>query len=89
MKRLIWNKHTKLVLKHAFGWFCIGIGVIMLVTPGQGILTILIGVYLLADHIPMLGRLRAWIHLKFPKASAFVHHKGEQMRTRFRHKESS
>lgn len=89
MKKLIWNRHTKLVLKHALGWFCIAAGTIMLVTPGQGILTILIGVYLLADHIPMFGRLKAWIHRKFPKASAYVHHKGEQLRAKFHRKENS
>jgi len=77
------------VLKHATGWFCILAGIIMLITPGQGILTILIGVYLLADHIPMFGRLKEWIHRKFPKASAFVHHKGEQLRARFHHKEEN
>ena len=46
MKKLIWNKHTKLVLKHALGWFFIAIGILMLVTPGQGLLTLLAGVLL-------------------------------------------
>jgi hypothetical protein len=87
MKRLIWNKHTKLVLKHIVGWFCIVAGVIMLITPGQGVLTILIGVYLLADHVPMFGRLKDWLHHKFPKTSAFVHRKGEQLKEKFHHEE--
>ena len=86
MKRLIWNRHTKLVLKHAAGWFCIVAGTIMLVVPGQGILTILIGVYLLADEIPLFGRIKAWIHRKFPKTADYVHRKGEQLKARF-HKE--
>ena len=86
MKRLIWNKHTKLVLKHAVGWFCIAVGIIMLVTPGQGILSILIGVYLLADEIPLFGRLKEWLHRKFPKATDFVHRKGEALKARFHHK---
>lgn len=88
MKRLIWNRHTKLVLKHIAGWFCIATGVVMLITPGQGILTILIGVWLLADEIPMFGRLKAWLEQRFPKTADFVHRKGEQMRAKFqRHKE--
>ena len=85
MKRLIWNRHTKLILKHLAGWFCIVTGVIMLITPGQGILTILAGVYLLADHVPMFGRLKAWIQHRFPKTADYVHRKGEQLRARFHH----
>ena len=87
MKRLIWNKHTKLVLKHIAGWFCILTGIIMLITPGQGILTFLIGVFLLADEIPLFGRLKNWIQHRFPKTADFVHRKGDQMRARFHHKE--
>ncbi|MCK4563508.1 MAG: PGPGW domain-containing protein [Verrucomicrobia bacterium] len=87
MKRLIWNKHTKLILKHAAGWFCIVVGIIMLITPGQGILTLLIGVYLLADEIPVFGRLKAWLHRKFPKTADYVHHKGEQLKAKFHKKE--
>jgi hypothetical protein len=87
MKRLIWNKHTKLVLKHIAGWFCILTGIIMLITPGQGLLTFLIGVFLLADEIPLFGRLKNWIQHRFPKTADFVHRKGDQMRARFHHKE--
>jgi hypothetical protein len=85
VKRLIWNRHTKLVLKHAVGWFCIAAGLVMLITPGQGILTMLIGVYLLADEIPLFGRTKEWIQRKFPKASAYVHKKGEQLKAKFHH----
>ena len=87
MKKLIWNRHAKLLLKHAAGWFCIAAGLIMLVTPGQGILTILIGVYLLADHVPLFGRLKSWMQRKFPKAAAYIHRKGEQLRARLHHTE--
>ncbi len=87
MKRLIWNKHTKLVLKHLAGWFCIVAGVIMLITPGQGILTILIGVFLLADEVPMFGRLKLRIQHRFPKTADYVHRKGEQLRAKFHHKD--
>ena len=83
MKRLIWNRHTKLVLKHVAGWFCIVVGIIMLITPGQGILSLLIGVYLLADHVPMFGRLKAWLHHKFPKTVDYAHRKGEQLQAKF------
>jgi len=87
MKRLIWNKHTKLVLKHLAGWFCIVAGVIMLITPGQGILTVLIGIFLLADEVPMFGRLKLRIQHRFPKTAAYVHCKGEQLRAKFHHKD--
>lgn len=83
MKRLIWNRHTKLVLKHATGWLCIVVGIIFLITPGQGILTILIGVYLLADHIPWFGRLKNWMEQRFPKIADFVRQKGEQLHKKF------
>lgn len=86
MKRLIWNRHTKLVLKHAAGWFCIVAGVIMLITPGQGILSILLGIYLLADEVPLFGRIKVWLHRKFPKTADYAHHKGEQLKARFHHK---
>ena len=83
MKRLVWNKHTKLVLKHAIGWFCIAMGIIMLVTPGQGILTILIGIYLLADEIPFFGRIKVRMQRKFPRATDYIHRKGKQLRAKF------
>lgn len=86
MKRLIWNRHTKLVLKHLAGWFCIVAGLIMFITPGQGILTVLIGVYLLADEIPLFGKIKAWLEHRFPKMADFVHRKGTQLRQKF-HKE--
>ncbi|VGO14962.1 hypothetical protein PDESU_03542 [Pontiella desulfatans] len=86
MKRLIRNRHTKLLLKHAAGWFCIVAGLVMCITPGQGILTILIGVWLLADEIPMFGRLKAYLEHRFPKTADFVHRKGEQLRARFHKK---
>jgi hypothetical protein len=85
MKHLVWNRHTKLVLKHIAGWFFIVAGVIMLITPGQGILTIVIGIFLLADHIPLFGRIRDRIRLKFPRLTAYVHRKSEQFHHLFHH----
>ena len=86
MKRLIRNRHTKLVLKHIAGWLCIVVGLIMFITPGQGILTVLIGVYLLADEIPLFGKIKAWLEHRFPKTADFVHRKGLQMREKFHRK---
>lgn len=86
MKHLVWNRHTKLVVKHAVGWFCIATGIIMLITPGQGLLTILLGIYLLADEIPLFGRIKAKLYDRFPKAADFVHRKGEQIRAMFHHR---
>ena len=86
MKKLIWNRHTKLVAKHTVGWLCIILGLIMCITPGQGILTIIIGIYLLADHIPLFGRIRDWLNHKFPKTAAYVHKKHEALHARFHHK---
>ncbi|RKX44006.1 MAG: hypothetical protein DRP64_07330 [Verrucomicrobia bacterium] len=87
MKRLIWNRHTKLVLKHAAGWFCIVTGIIMLITPGQGILTILLGIYLLADEVPLFGRIKAWLHRKFPKTADYAHRKSEQLQAKLHRRE--
>ena len=87
MKQLLWNKHTKRLLKHLAGWLCILLGLIMLITPGQGILTLLIGIYLLADEIPLFGRIKAWTQHRFPKTAEYVHHKGEQMRAKFNKKQ--
>jgi len=86
MKRFFWNRHSKLLLRYILGWFCIVLGIIMLVTPGQGILTILIGVYLLADHVPIFGKLKVWMHGKFPKTSAYVSRKKKLIQNRFRKK---
>ncbi len=83
MKRLIWNRHTKLVLKHLAGWLCLVLGIVMLVTPGQGILTIVIGIFLLADEIPVFGRMRTWIQRKFPRMAEFVRKKNERLKARF------
>lgn len=85
VKRLVWNRHTKLVLKHIIGWFFIVTGVIMLITPGQGILSIVIGIFLLADHVPAFGRIRNWIHRKFPHMTERIHHMGERFKARFHH----
>ncbi|MDZ8117943.1 PGPGW domain-containing protein [Pontiella agarivorans] len=83
MKRLIWNRHTKLIAKHVAGWFCIIVGLIMCITPGQGLLTILLGVYLLADEIPLFGKIRDYLERRFPKAAAFVHRQRRKLTEKF------
>ncbi len=86
MKRLIWNRHTKLLLRNLAGWFFIALGIIMLVTPGQGILSILIGIYLLADHVPMLGKLKIWLQHKFPKTADYAHRTSTRIKNRLQRK---
>ncbi len=82
MKCFFWNRHTQLILKHLMGWFCIVVGLIMLITPGQGLLTILIGIYLLADEIPLFARIKTYIEIRFPKTADFVHRKKEQLKAK-------
>ena len=86
MKRLIWNKHTQRILKHLAGWCCIVLGIIMLITPGPGLLSLLLGIYLLADEVPLFGRLKNWLQHKFPKATDYAHGKSEQLKARFHRK---
>ncbi len=88
MKHLIWNKHTKRVLKHLVGWFCILLGIIMLITPGQGILTLLAGIFLLADEVPLFGKIKHRVQQRFPKTANYVHQKGEQFRAKFTKKKA-
>lgn len=83
MKRLIWNRHIRIVLKHVAGWFCIAAGILMLITPGQGLLTILLGILLLADEIPLFGRLRDHLQRKFPRATDYLHHMKAKLRAKF------
>jgi hypothetical protein len=45
-------------------------------------ISIMIGVYLLADEIPLFGRIKAWIQHRFPKTAEYVHRKGEQMKAK-------
>jgi len=75
MKRLVWNRHVKTVLKHAAGWLCLAAGILMLITPGQGLLTILLGIFLLADEIPLFGRIRDRLQHRFPRAADYLHRK--------------
>ena len=62
----------KQLFKHLLGWICIILGLIMLITPGQGLLTLLAGIYLLADEIPMFGKIKSRLQKKFPKADLAV-----------------
>ncbi len=83
MKKLIWNRHTKMVIKHVAGWLCIIFGLVMCFTPGQGLLTILLGIYLLADQVPFFHRLKVRLEKRFPKPSRYVHNKAEQIKAAF------
>ncbi|QBG47651.1 hypothetical protein EGM51_09690 [Verrucomicrobia bacterium S94] len=83
MKRLIRNKHARLIAKHIAGWFCIVVGIIMCITPGQGLLSILLGIYLLADEVPLFGRIRDGLERRFPKATTFVNRQKQKLHNRF------
>ncbi len=52
--RIFW-----LVLKNLLGWFLIVVGIFMLVLPGQGLLTIFVG--LLLVNFPGKYRLERWL----------------------------
>jgi len=87
MKRFIWNRHTKLVLKHVLGWMFIAFGIAGLFLPVlQGILFLIIGSLLLADHIPFFAKIRDWLHHRFPRTAEYVHGKREHFRKKFRKK---
>lgn len=77
----------KSILRHLFGWLCILAGTIMLITPGQGILTLLIGVYLLADEIPFFQRIKFRIQQRFPHLTPKVHDLMERLKNRFHWKQ--
>ena len=57
-----------------------------LINLEQGILTILLGIYLLADEIPLFGRIRDGLEHRFPRAASFVHKQKQKLHDRF-HKE--
>lgn len=83
MKRLIWNKHTKLVAKHTAGWLFIVLGILGCFLPIlQGILFLSIGVFLLADEIPFFGRIRDRLEQRFPKTAEYVHQKKKKLHDR-------
>ena len=77
------KQQMKTVFKCVLGWFCILAGIVMLVTPGQGLLTIFFGVYLLADHIPFFERLKIKLQERFPKTTRYIHQKHEGIKKRF------
>lgn len=84
MKRLIWNRYTRLMLKHILGWLCILLGVIQGFIPFlQGWVFVAMGVFLLADQVPFFGKIRAWIHRRFPEMTHRVHNTAERIRAKF------
>jgi len=77
------KQQIKTVLKCVLGGCCILAGIVMLVTPGQGLLTIFFGVYLLADHIPFFERLKIKLQEIFPKTTQYIHQKQENIKKHF------
>jgi len=67
------KKLARKTLKHLLGWSCLVAGAVMLVTPGQGVATMLAGIFLLADEIPFFARIRDALARRFPRVSAIVH----------------
>jgi uncharacterized protein (DUF58 family) len=82
--KLNMEKPFRILLKHFAGWTCLLLGMIMLLTPGQGVLTILLGIYLLADEVPFFGRIKASLQKKFPR----VAHAAERLKKRLLHPHS-
>ncbi|MFC2099233.1 hypothetical protein ACFLSF_00150 [Candidatus Bipolaricaulota bacterium] len=58
-RRYLWLRWILLIAKNLLGLACLFFGALMLVLPGQGILTILIGVMLL--DFPCKFRLQRWV----------------------------
>jgi len=58
-RRLAWLRWLLAILKNLLGVACLFLGALMLVLPGQGVMTVLIGVALL--DFPGKFRLQRWI----------------------------
>jgi len=75
--------HWTSLLRMAFGVFFLFLGVIGLFLPVlQGLLFLVIGVALLADHIPVFARIRNAIYRRFPRVEHAVHHARARFRRR-------
>ena len=62
------------VLRHAFGWGFLALGLAGLVLPVvQGWLLIALGALLLSADVPFFGRLLTWIEDRFPLLRATLH----------------
>ncbi len=79
------NWHWSSLLRMGFGVLFLVLGVLGLFLPVlQGILFLVVGVALLADHIPLFARIRNSIYRRFPRFEQAVHRVRERCR-HFRH----
>jgi hypothetical protein len=58
-----WKRH---LLRQIFGWSLIVLGVIMLIFPGPGWLTVGMGAVVLAPYVRIFHRFVEWLKRKFP-----------------------
>lgn len=78
--------HWTSLLRMTFGVLFLVLGVLGLFLPFlQGILFLVVGVALLADHIPVFARIRNAIYRRFPRVEHAVHCVRERCRHHFRH----
>lgn len=61
------NPRLKYWLLNIFGWIFLVLGILGLVLPGPGILSILIGLYLLSHSSPWAKRLLTKLRQRYPK----------------------
>ncbi len=74
------------MLRLVFGWLFIALGIIGLFLPVlQGILFIMVGIALLADHIPFFAKIRNALFSRFPKLQRLVRRVRARMRLAHRH----
>lgn len=79
------NKKLKRLLKLTAGWLFIILGVLGLFLPFlQGILFLLIGLFILAQELPWAARLLEKLKARFPKVTQSLHDAEEYVK-RFLH----
>lgn len=65
---------VRTVLRHAFGWGFLVLGIAGLVLPVlQGWLLIALGALLLSPDVPLFGRLLTWLEVRFPPLRSALH----------------
>ena len=75
------NKKMKRLLKLTAGWFFIILGILGLFLPFlQGILFLLIGLFILSQELPWAARLLEKLKTRFPKVTKLMHDAEEYVR---------
>lgn len=73
LKTFLASHSVKAMLRIAFGWVFIVLGIVGLFLPVlQGILFIAVGIALLAHHIPLFATLRNAIYRRHPRLKRLV-----------------